>query len=191
MANIYEKLQNIRVAVQDLNLKKTGENKFSHYFYFELGDFLPKINELMLAHKMSSYVSFTGSLATLTIVNIEVPEETVVFTSPMAGADLKGCHAIQNLGAVETYQRRYLYMTAFEIVENDAVEATPIATTPFMKLKNEVRLECAAKATENNGIYKAKVDGIILECLPNKKLIDATENDTTALSLIREKISKI
>jgi hypothetical protein len=30
---------------------------------------------------------------------------------------------VQNIGAVESYQRRYLWMTAMELVENDIVEA--------------------------------------------------------------------
>jgi hypothetical protein len=30
---------------------------------------------------------------------------------------------VQNIGAVETYQRRYLYVTALSIVEHDALDA--------------------------------------------------------------------
>ena len=37
----------------------------------------------------------------------------------MVKATLKGCNEIQGLGAIQTYQRRYLYMNAFEISEND------------------------------------------------------------------------
>ena len=122
--NIYQKLQHCRVELQEMNLRKSGENKFAKYSYFELADFLPAINKLFLDHKLFSQVSFDGELATLTIINIEKPEEQAVFTSPMAEAQLKGCHEIQNLGAVETYQRRYLYMTALEIVEHDALDAT-------------------------------------------------------------------
>jgi hypothetical protein len=48
----------------------------------------------------------------------------------MADANLKGCHPIQNLGAVETYSRRYLYVTALEIVEHDALDATTGQETP-------------------------------------------------------------
>ena len=122
--NIYEKLQKVRVELQGKNLKKSGENKFAKYKYYELGDFLPTINKLFLEHKLFSQVTFTSEEAMLRIVDIEKPESYVVFTSPMADADLKGCHAIQNLGAVQTYQRRYLYMTALEIVEHDALDAT-------------------------------------------------------------------
>ncbi|MNP43870.1 ERF superfamily protein [compost metagenome] len=49
---------------------------------------------------------------------------SVEFTSPMGSAALKGCHEVQNIGAVETYQRRYLYVTALEIVEHDALDST-------------------------------------------------------------------
>lgn len=121
--NIYEKLQCMRVDLQSMNLKKSGNNKFAGYSYYELGDFLPHINNLMMKYKVTSLVSF-GERATLTLVNAEKPEETITFESPMESAQLKGAHPIQNLGAVETYSRRYLYMTAFEIVESDALDAT-------------------------------------------------------------------
>jgi hypothetical protein len=45
----------------------------------------------------------------------------------MAEANLKGAHPIQNLGAVESYQRRYLWMTAMEIVEHDIIDSAPSA----------------------------------------------------------------
>lgn len=122
--NIYEKLQAMRVALQGMNIKKSGENKFAGYKYYELGDFLPPINQLMKEHNVCSIVSYGIEAATLTLINTEKPEETISFYSPMAEATLKGAHPIQNLGAVETYQRRYLYMTAFEIVEADALDAT-------------------------------------------------------------------
>ena len=42
----------------------------------------------------------------------------------MSSAALKGCHEVQNLGAVQTYLRRYLWVAALEIVEHDALDAT-------------------------------------------------------------------
>lgn len=121
--NIYEKLQCMRVELQNMNIKKSGYNKFAGYYYYELGDYLPAINSLMKNHKVTSIVSFGSEKATLTLVNCEKTDETIVFESPMEQATLKGAHPIQNLGAVETYSRRYLYMTAFEIVESDVIDA--------------------------------------------------------------------
>ena len=121
--NIYQKLQKCRVELQSTSLKKTGNNKFAGYTYYELGDFLPTINKLMMDNGLTSIVSFTTT-ATLTIINADNPEEFVIFESPLADAQLKGCHPIQNLGAAQTYLRRYLYSNAFEIVEHDALDAT-------------------------------------------------------------------
>jgi hypothetical protein len=49
----------------------------------------------------------------------------------MADANLKGCHPIQNLGAVETYNRRYLWVTAMEIVEHDALDSSEPIKEPI------------------------------------------------------------
>lgn len=120
--NIYMKLQKCRVELHNKKLKKTGYNKYSDYNYYELSDFMPAINELMLENNLCSFLQFNKDLATLTIVNSENPEENIVFTSPMSNATLKACHEVQNLGAVETYIRRYLYINAFEVVEVDAID---------------------------------------------------------------------
>ncbi len=122
--NIYQKMQSAKVQLQELNLKKTGNNKFAGYTYFELTDFLPALNKIMADIGLASCVSFTSETATLTIINSENPEEKLEYTSPMASANLKGAHEIQNLGASQTYERRYLYMAAFDIVESDALDAT-------------------------------------------------------------------
>ena len=131
--NVYEKLQKARVELQSASIKKSGKNTYSNYDYFELGDFLPMINTIFNELKLFSQISFSQELATLKIINTEKPEEVIEFTSPMADAQLKGCHPIQNLGAVETYQRRYLYMMALEIVEHDAIDATPKEAKPTNK----------------------------------------------------------
>lgn len=121
---IYEKLMSMRVALQKMNLKKSGRNAYAGYDYYELADFLPYIMELELQNKVCSIITFDSDNAILTLIDTEKPEERIIFTSPMAEASLKGAHAIQNLGAVETYQRRYLYMVAYEIVEADVLDKT-------------------------------------------------------------------
>ena len=127
---VYEKLQKARIRLQHTELKKSGHNKFAGYKYFELGDFLPAIQSIFFELKLCPVVSFGTELATLRIIDTE-NGGCVTFTSPMAEAQLKGCHPIQNLGAVETYSRRYLYVTALEIVEHDAIDSSePTETKP-------------------------------------------------------------
>ncbi|MCK3657263.1 single-stranded DNA-binding protein [Pasteurellaceae bacterium Pebbles2] len=119
--SIYQKLAEARVKLQEKGLAQSGYNKFSGYKYFELKDFLPEANRIFNELKICGVVSFTKEFATLTIYDSE-SDGKIEFTSPMADANLKGCHDIQNLGAVETYQRRYLYVTALEISECDVLD---------------------------------------------------------------------
>jgi len=122
--NVYEKMNRVRQEFAGMSVKKSGKNKFAGYEYFELGDFLPVIQRLCDTAGLLTVVSFTADMAELVVVDTEKPDESISFTSPMGSASLKGCHEVQNIGAVETYQRRYLYQTAFEIVEHDALDAT-------------------------------------------------------------------
>jgi hypothetical protein len=126
---VYAKLQRSRIRLQSAPLKKSGHNKFANYQYFELGDFLPIINKIFHEEGLCSVVSFDKDLATLRIIDTD-NGGSITFTSPMADANLKGTHPIQNLGAVETYSRRYLYVTALEIVEHDALDATTGQDSP-------------------------------------------------------------
>ena len=122
--SVYTKLMNARLALQAAELKKSGNNKFQGYKYFELADFLPTVQGIFLEQGLCGIVSFGKEEACLTIVDIENPADRVVIGSPMSSAALKGAHEIQNLGAVQTYLRRYLWVTAMEIVEHDALDSS-------------------------------------------------------------------
>jgi hypothetical protein len=112
-----------RMSLQEATLKKSGHNKFAGYSYFELGDFIPTITEIFYNIGLCGVVSYDSEIASLTITDTD-DNTSIVITSPMAEANLKGCHPIQNLGAVETYTRRYLWVTAMEIVEHDALDSS-------------------------------------------------------------------
>jgi hypothetical protein len=123
--NIYQKLQEARVLLQKMDIKKTGINKFSGagYKYFELSDYLPAIQIIFNEVGLCGIVTFDSEMAYLTIHEFD-GEGKIIITSPMSTALLKGSHPIQNLGAVQTYLRRYLWQSAMEIVEHDAIDAS-------------------------------------------------------------------
>lgn len=128
--NLMQKLAKARVMLQKRNLKKSGQNKFAGFKYFELADFLPAVNEIF--DELGLYAEFvihepketTPALATLTIYDSEDTTTFCprVFKSEIAEAGTKGASPIQQLGSVHTYMRRYLYMEALEIVESDGLD---------------------------------------------------------------------
>ena len=127
--SVHKKLMAARVKLLSTEMKKSGQNKFAGYSYFELGDFIPHVQTIFNDLGLCGVVSFTHSHAELTITDVE-DGTIIVVSTPMAEANLKGAHPIQNLGAVLSYQRRYLWMAAMELVEGDAVDSAPPVEAP-------------------------------------------------------------
>lgn len=190
--NVFQKLQKCRVELQKADMKKSGENKFSHYTYFELSDFLPKINELMDKHGLTGIFQFTPEEATLSIINTEKPEEaeTIVFSTPITIAELKGCYAIQNIGATQTYARRYLYVMAFEIAESDALDNTEPDEDQLLKNK---KIDVIKVETINSMLEKTKADKkVFLNYYKIKSVEDITNGAFPGImKTLQEKLEKM
>jgi len=145
--SVHKKLMQVRVDLARQGLQRTGHNKFAGYKYFELSDFIPQAMELFLKYDLCGVVSYSPDEATLCITDVE-DGTVIVIHSPMATAALKGAHDIQNLGAAESYQRRYLWMTALELTQTDPIDSAeplPIPKKdipkPIVKTDKEVEKE--------------------------------------------------
>lgn len=118
---------NIRVELQKKKLEKTGKNKFAGFDYFELADFLPTLNELMLKEGINDIFSIENDLATLTLIKGEEKQSYsmpfVLFETPLNQKGIKSMQDIQYLGALNTYYKRYLYLNAFGITDGDVIDA--------------------------------------------------------------------
>lgn len=134
--NLNESIINIRVKLQNAKLKKSGKNKFAGFDYFELADFLPKLNELMLEEKVNDRFYIKDDYATL---ELQKGEETNIYTMPFVLfetpvnvkqnqttgeiREVKSMQDIQYLGALNTYYKRYLYLNAFGITDGDVIDS--------------------------------------------------------------------
>jgi hypothetical protein len=183
--SVYKKLIVARAKLRAKVLKKSGHNKFAGYNYFELGDFLHPIMEIFDEVGLIGIVSFTKEQAELCIVDIDGGGE-IVITSPFGSAALKGCHEVQNIGAVETYQRRYLWVTAMEIVEHDALDSTTgsgnIETIDVgMMIDHLAAIEAASTLEELKDVYSTAYSACAGDKSWQKKVIDAKEKRKGAL----------
>ena len=125
--SIYEKLAEMRVELQAKKLIKTGKNTYSKYEYYELSDFLPSCNSIAAQHKTLFKFAINENTASLTLINLENLEDVIEFSIPTASVSIQGATAMQNIGAVTTYARRYLYMIAMEISEDDNLDIADTA----------------------------------------------------------------
>lgn len=125
--SLNESIISIRVKLQNSTLKKSGLNKFAGFDYFELSDFLPRLNELMLEEKVNDLFTIENDKATLTLIKGEERQTYsipfIVFDTPINKQGQKSMQDIQYLGALNTYYKRYLYLNAFGITDGDVIDA--------------------------------------------------------------------
>jgi hypothetical protein len=157
--NVFKKLQDARVRLHNTQLHKSGKNNFAKFNYFELADFIPTVTKIFNELGLCGVVSFTSDTAYLTIYNVDgEKDDFVTFTSPLVMASMDRVQPIQSLGATHTYLRRYLWLMAMEIVENDVVDAAEPAESPSLKMPfKAARVEAPkAEAPKASVIPKAK-----------------------------------
>lgn len=122
-----ESIIKIRVELQNSKLKKSGKNKFAGFDYFELADFLPRLNELMLEEGINDNFKITSEIASLTLIKGDDKQEYtmpfVMFSTPLNKSGQPSMQDIQYLGALNTYYKRYLYLNAFGITDGEVIDS--------------------------------------------------------------------
>ena len=69
--SLNESIIAIRVKLQETSLQKSGKNRFAGFEYFELADFLPTLNKLMLEEGINDCFYIDGTFAILTLIKGE------------------------------------------------------------------------------------------------------------------------
>ena len=179
--NVYEKLVSARLKLQSSGIKQNGKNAYAGYTYFELSDILPICNKICEDVKAVCVVSFNDTIATLDFIDCEKPEDKITFTTPMSEASLKGCHSVQNLGAVETYLKRYLYQNCFEIAECDALDATmnPNVSSPKTPKWSKEQLDelvnvLNSKMTDGSDVFDEQTKNVYRQAYSKNENFETT-----------------
>ena len=153
----------IRVLLITKCLKKSGKNKFAGFSYYELSDFLPALNGLMLEHGLNDVFTIEDGVAKLTLIKDDERQDYkmpfVMFDVPLNKNGQPSMQHIQYLGALNTYYKRYLYLNAFGITDGEVIDAMdkPMYNPPSKQSGNEsaemvkkFKSELARIQAENN-----------------------------------------
>ena len=188
--NVYQKLLEARVLFMEEDVKKSGKNMKMSYKYFELQDIVPVATPIFQQVGLLPAVTFNDTEATMTIFNVDNPADYINFTSPMreiepiisnkTGGEVT--NAIQRLGSVETYQRRYLYMIALDIVESDSIEPLtgdnpPPAPKPTAPATPQQRQEVTKTLTDPDGNATALQIKGLKAAMAKLLEVDSTKED--------------
>lgn len=124
VVNIKQKLQQARMLLKEENLTKSGKNSFLGNSYYQLTDIQPAITKVCNEVRICPVISFSTESAVMTIMDFDT-DNTITITTPMAELvkDAKKS-AMQELMSYQTYARRSLYLSVFEIVEDDGESQT-------------------------------------------------------------------
>lgn len=175
--NVYQKLIMAREKFLMSDINQSGKNMQLSFKYFELKDIVPTVTHIFNEIGLIALDSFTDTVATLTIVNTDAPEETIPFTMPfnqiapiMSNAGKQVTNDMQALGSSVTYMRRYLYQIAMDICINDEIEPTIDHNT---NNPNVTTAPVAEKKAPETSEQRQEV----------KEELTATEDNATALQI--------
>lgn len=132
--SVHARMAAIKAELSKCKIPKSGHNKFSGFTYHELTDFMPFVNELNAKHGVNALPKFLKKqgICVLDVVNADDKTDNYQIVIPFVEAEMlaKGgapsvVDPIQRLGSTITYNRRYLYMAAYDIVESDGIDTLP------------------------------------------------------------------
>ena len=183
--NIWQKLLCVRDEFARAEVKRSGKNMQLSSLFYELTDIVPVARPLFNQYRLLPLVTVASGKATMTIVDVDFPEEKLMFELDVQTYDgNKAVTPPQAYGAVVTYYRRYLYMIALDIVEADYLEnnltppevketasvETPKVTIPVAPVSEEKPLASGeAQADELQISQLKKVFGELLKADPTKE----------------------
>ena len=193
--NIYEKMSNTRLFMQEEGIKKLGKNTFAKYDYYKLADINTVMNKGLQKFRLFTQIEVQTQIAILEIVNVDNPQEKVMYSMPFIEAEMKSASKIQSWGSSVSYLSRYLILEAFQIgeaevdvdtTEESEARAEAQKEPKKLSLKEEVVALCREKASEN----RTAVNSIVKKYNNNSIAVSKIE-DEEILKQIKEEIEKL
>ena len=140
-----QRILKARKQIMDSGISKDKPGFKFHYV--DLPQIEAKVNEACTENNILVWFDFSDGKATLLMYDA-LNEQATPFTTSVTPKDVEmKTQPIQDTGAMITYMRRYLYMTAFQISEHDMIDGNQ--EQPEAVQKAEKR---PAEAKGSNGL---------------------------------------
>ena len=120
--NLYQKVAKIKGEMSSMKFSKTGRNSFTKFNYFQLDDFEPTLEKLCSQYGVVTYFMFALDVARMVVVDADDPTQKIEVDSPVDVSFGKTSTKMQDIGSMQTYARRYLFMSFFGITESDFLD---------------------------------------------------------------------
>jgi hypothetical protein len=181
---VHARMSAIKAELAKIEIKKSGRNTYAGFKYHELQDFMVHINQLNQKHGVNDLVEIDEDKkeCRITLINVDDKDDFYIVSVPYREAQMLGkggtpsnVDMIQRMGSTITYNRRYLYMTAYNIVESDSVDSQEPAKTPPAKLPPVKTPPAKLPAVDFNGAVEAIKEGktTLAQILKARSVTDA------------------
>lgn len=164
--SLSQRIADAREIIKKSPLKKGGRNTYSNYDYFTPEQINQLVSDACNATGLVTFFNLNrtefGLEARLTVEELN-GNSSRDFTMAMEIPTIKATNVAQQLGGAMTYSKRYLEMTAFDIVENsldfDTTENTKKQVAAQNKPKPKARPAKTANSPEIRQAPKASNAG--------------------------------
>ncbi len=121
--NITEKLLEARKRIKETSITKEGRNKFSKYDYFTPSQVSELVNTVCQELKILPIFSLDkdehGLMGILRLLDVEDTESHLTTEMRTEMPSITATNMTQQMGGCETYTKRYMLMSAFDITDNN------------------------------------------------------------------------
>ena len=158
-AQLYKNLQEAREQFKECGIKKTGQNNFQNYSYFELNEIVDLAITILKKNNLSTKTGFGKKPYYMELIDTETgygekfESDVPDWTYNDIGKDSTHNKMLQGVGKKESYLRRYLYMQILDVHDTDAVEIESekhAKNARYKKNKSEALLQKAVKDVKAN-----------------------------------------
>jgi hypothetical protein len=111
-------------------------------------------------------------IAKLSLTDILNPNDALIYEMPLREIEIKGANKMQNVGGVRTYAKRYLYMEALNISDNNL----DLDGNDMSNKKNAKATSKDEKLTEAINAIKIKVDVLRKAQIKDTDISNAIKN---------------
>jgi peptidyl-prolyl cis-trans isomerase family protein len=170
---VLKKLQQARVEWLKEIREKSAKNSHFRNTYFVLKDILPPVTKIFNELGLYSHFNLHKDHGALVIVDLESGEREK-YILPIQ--NIANNFTMQNIGAINTYTKRYLYMNALEIEENeDVIERDNNDETPLVPKEENIKLSKEELVKNLSEVLTEKTLGTLLKQNKKEKLEDFAE----------------
>ena len=157
---VFAKITEAKYRMSLEAIKPSGKNDYQKFEYLELKDFIPKANKIFRDLKLNTQFDFSNPLeAKLIVRDLESQTMTEFVTQLPEVTEKTPNKFIQQVGALQTYARRYLYIQMLDLTVHDEIDEKSGLGNSNNK-RRSVNKQKPTKSTDNNSSEYPSIDKI-------------------------------